>query len=72
MTFGEIPVGTGKIQQVLCEGEEWRVHYRATYWKGITEGATYSLQPGDSVSVVGRVGLKLIIRPISSEASLNT
>ena len=49
------------IDKVVSQGKTWRVRYQATTWfaQGIHQGMT--LAPNDTVYVVGRQNLTLLI-----------
>jgi len=51
---------SGVIESVVRQGHEWRVRVSGVYWSAITTRPV-ELCPGDSVEVVGRQNLKLII-----------
>lgn len=55
--------GEGVIDEVICQQKEWRVFFSATYWSARSEHPT-TLMPGDTVRVVGRDNITLLIEPI--------
>lgn len=52
------------IEDVLEPGKEWRVRYKASFWKAHAIKANLHLSPKDIVQVVGRQNLTLLIQAI--------
>lgn len=50
------------IEDVLTPGKEWRVRYKASFWKAGSNTVNLDLLPKDTVHVIGRQNLKLIIQ----------
>lgn len=53
------------IEDVLQQGEEWRVRYQASYWHARSVQSDVKLQSQDRVYVVGRHNNVLLIQPIA-------
>ena len=55
------------VENVVVPGAKWRIRYRATSWcaRCIQDGIEFA--PEDTVYVVGRDGLTLIVEPVRSE-----
>lgn len=49
------------IDKVVSQGEKWRVKYQATTWSARCVRAGVNLSPDDTVYVVGRQNLTLLI-----------
>ncbi len=58
----------GIVEEVVCQQREWRVYFSATYWSARSIKPT-TLMPGDSVHVVGRDNITLLIEPIPETPS---
>ena len=60
--------GKGKVEQEIKPLQPGRVYYRATYWPAQFSNlnCTAKVLPGDSVKVVGRQGLTLLVLPNDS------
>jgi membrane protein implicated in regulation of membrane protease activity len=53
----------GTVTEVIRPGKEWRVSVDGVYWSA--NALTYvELFPGDDFQVIGRKGIKLMIRPV--------
>ncbi|MEA5462203.1 NfeD family protein [Leptothoe sp. PORK10 BA2] len=50
------------IEDVLKPGKAWRVRYKASFWKACSNHADLDLLPQDTVHVIGRQNLTLIIQ----------
>ena len=50
------------IEDVLEPGKEWRVRYKASFWKACATKAGLQFSPKDVVQVVGRQNLTLVIQ----------
>ncbi|MGB5973278.1 MAG: NfeD family protein [Nodosilinea sp.] len=59
--------GQGTVNTLVTPLQAGRVYFQATYWPArLFQMATLeSLHPGDSVEVVGREGLTLLVKPLS-------
>lgn len=55
----------GYVEQAITPHQRGRVCYQATYWFGICADAR-SLPAGMEVTVLGRQGNTLIVRPIAA------
>lgn len=53
----------GEISGVICQGYEWRVKAKGSYWTGIAT-TPMNAKVGDRVRVVGTQGIKLLIELI--------
>lgn len=52
------------IEDVLEPGKQWRVRYKASFWKACSTKAGIQFRPKDTVCVVGRQNLTLIIQAL--------
>ncbi|ASC73294.1 hypothetical protein XM38_042580 [Halomicronema hongdechloris C2206] len=58
--------GKATVERIIQPGQRGRVHFQATYWFGICPDPVVLL-PGMDVTVVGRRGNTLIVRPMESQ-----
>lgn len=59
---GEWSDATATIEDVIQQGQEWRVIYEGAYWKALPAQANLVLMPGDTVRVLGRQGNDLLVQ----------
>ncbi|MBE9065334.1 hypothetical protein IQ260_01565 [Leptolyngbya cf. ectocarpi LEGE 11479] len=52
------------IEDILEPGKEWRVRYKASFWKAHAIKGNLNFSPKDVVQVVGRQNLTLLIQGI--------
>jgi len=57
--------GKATVDRLIQPGQRGRVHFQGTYWFGICPDSIV-LQPGMDVTVVGRRGNTLMVRPLES------
>lgn len=59
--------GTGKVERTIAHNHSGRVYFQATYWPAKFYDAACQLKavPGESIKIVGRQGLTLLVSPTS-------
>lgn len=57
--------GTGKVEQTITHNHSGRVFFQATYWPARFSDAACQVEavPGESIKIVGRQGLTLLVIP---------
>jgi membrane protein implicated in regulation of membrane protease activity len=65
--------GHGFVDQVVTETSRGRVYFKASFWPAqlAHSNITQSLLPGEPIEVVGRKGITLLIRPLTSKKKLS-
>jgi len=54
---------TATVDAVLANGRKYQVTFEGTYWTAIPLDSKTKLQVGDVVTIMGREGNELIVRP---------
>jgi membrane protein implicated in regulation of membrane protease activity len=54
--------GEGIVNTIVEQGKTWRIHFDATEWNAKSVYPAF-LFPGDSVRVVGRQNITLLVEP---------
>ena len=57
--------GTGKVEQTIDQNHSGRVYFQATYWPARFYNTDCQVKavPGESIKIVGRQGLTLLVIP---------
>ena len=62
--------GTGKVERTIAHDQSGRVYFQATYWpaKFCNSACQLKAFPGESIKIIGRQGLTLLVSPIGQQA----
>lgn len=65
--------GIGKVEQTITPTQPGRVKFQATYWPARLYAPEYdvTLMPDETVTVIGRQGITLLVAPFSEAADSN-
>lgn len=55
--------GEAVIEEVVVPGKKWRIYFRGTWWNAIST-QSIACNPQETVYVVGRTGITLIVAPM--------
>ncbi len=58
-------IGQGRVEQLISAKRQGRIYFQGTFWPAkLAQSQPACCQPGETVEVVGRQGLALLVVPV--------